>query len=91
MTSELCTSTCASKGFTMAGVEFGSECYCGNSISNGLGQQLDADRACYMTCSGNGGEHCGGTWTLSLFKLGDSVTKRARHFGRQHRYHSHSF
>lgn len=28
MTPTLCQNTCASKGFTMAGVEYGSECYC---------------------------------------------------------------
>ena len=89
MTSELCTSTCGSKGFSLAGVEFGIECYCGNSIENGLGQQLDAGRACYMTCAGNGSEHCGGTWTLTFFQLKNSVTKRARHF-RRHRHDASS-
>lgn len=28
MTTELCTSTCATKGFSLAGTEFGTECYC---------------------------------------------------------------
>jgi len=28
MTVELCVSTCSSKGFTMAGTEYGRECYC---------------------------------------------------------------
>ena len=29
-------------------------------------QDLDAGRACYMTCSS--GEKCGGTWAISLYK-----------------------
>ena len=91
MTQDLCTSTCASKGFSLAGVEFGQECYCGNTIANNLGQQLDENSACYMTCAGDSSEHCGGTWTLTLFKLSNSVTKRHRHFGRQQRHHSNSF
>ena len=28
MTVESCTSTCAQKGFTMAGIEYGDECHC---------------------------------------------------------------
>ncbi|OJT07433.1 Fructose-bisphosphate aldolase, partial [Trametes pubescens] len=37
-----CVSTCASKGFSMAGVEYGRECYCGNSLQNGNGNALAA-------------------------------------------------
>ncbi|GJE85355.1 DUF1996 and WSC domain-containing protein [Phanerochaete sordida] len=83
MTTALCQSTCASKGFSLAGIEYGQECYCGNSLVNGLGQQLNAGPACYMTCSGAPGEKCGGTWTLSLYKRG-AASKRSPHWGRHH-------
>ena len=89
MTTAQCQATCAAKGFSLAGVEFGQECYCGDSLGNGLGQQLDAGRACYMTCNGAPAEKCGGTWTLSLYKLAGSSAKRARHWGRHHQVRSH--
>lgn len=89
MTTALCQSTCAQKGFSMAGIEYGQECYCGNSLVNGLGQQLDAGRACYMTCNGAPGEKCGGTWTLSLYQLAGTAGKRSKHFGRHHQLRSH--
>lgn len=66
----------------------------GNSLMNGLGQQLDAGRSCYMSCAGNNGQHCGGTWALDLYNLtpatGTTPTKRSKRFGRHH-VRSHSF
>lgn len=96
MTVELCTSTCASKGFTKAGIEYGSECYCGNSFANGLGKQLDAKTACYMSASGNHSQSGGGTWTLNVFQSSASPstkrsTKRSKHFGRVNNYHHSQF
>lgn len=90
MTQELCQSTCGAKGFSIAGVEYGQECYCGNSFVNNLGQNIaNAGAACYMSCAGNRGEHCGGTWTMNIFKL-NKASKRAHHFGR-HGAHAQSF
>ena len=64
----------------------------GDSFVNGLGQPLDAGRACYMTCSGNGGEHCGGTWAMNVFKFTPTSSKRSKHFGRvRHQMRSHAF
>ena len=55
---------------------------------NGLGQQLNAGPACYMTCSGAPGEKCGGTWTLSLYKRA-APSKRSLHRGRHGHARSH--
>ncbi|KIP07217.1 hypothetical protein PHLGIDRAFT_35537 [Phlebiopsis gigantea 11061_1 CR5-6] len=84
MTQETCQSECQNLGFTMAGVEFGQECYCGDKFENGLGQPLNPGPACYMTCAGNSGEHCGGTWTMNVFKFTPASSKRSKHFGRAH-------
>ncbi|KAL1948678.1 hypothetical protein VTO73DRAFT_10484 [Trametes versicolor] len=62
-----CVSTCASKGFSMAGVEYGRECYCGNSFQNGNGNALAAS-SCNIPCAAKTGSTCGGSWALSLFK-----------------------
>lgn len=68
MTIETCVDFCTSKGHTYAGLEFGSQCYCDNT--------LPADRApvagmlgdCIMTCAGNGAEKCGGSAAITLYQ-----------------------
>ncbi|TVY57397.1 WSC domain-containing protein [Lachnellula cervina] len=68
MTVEYCVDYCVSKGFSVAGVEFSSQCFCDNSIP--------ADRApisslvgnCALPCSGNSKEICGGASLISLYK-----------------------
>ncbi|KAI0628684.1 WSC-domain-containing protein [Trametes polyzona] len=63
-----CLTTCAAKGFSMAGVEYGRECYCGNSLQNNVGKPI-APSSCAMSCSARTlGSTCGGNWALSLYK-----------------------
>ncbi|KAK4684064.1 hypothetical protein P7C73_g6144, partial [Tremellales sp. Uapishka_1] len=64
MTLEMCTNICFGYGYQVAGVEYGSECYCGN----------DADIAnaaisgqCNMACPGNANEICGGPDAINAF------------------------
>ncbi|KAF5876269.1 putative wsc domain protein [Botrytis fragariae] len=72
MTIETCVNFCASKGHTYAGMEFGSQCYCGNVLS--------ADRApvtgmlgdCIMPCAGNSAEKCGGNAAITLYQKCDA-------------------
>lgn len=68
MTIEKCVDFCTSKGFSIAGTEYSTQCYCGNSVP--------ADRApiaglmgdCYMKCGGDTTENCGGAGTISLYE-----------------------
>ena len=60
MTVELCSSFCASRGFSLAGTEYASECYCGNVL------RLNGPATCDMACSGNSAEICGGGNALSV-------------------------
>ncbi|KOS19608.1 putative fungistatic metabolite [Escovopsis weberi] len=68
MTVAKCTAGCQSAGFSLAGVEYAGECYCGNQISNGA--KPDASGGCTMTCNGNGTEFCGGPGHLNLYSKG---------------------
>ncbi|RPD60379.1 WSC-domain-containing protein [Lentinus tigrinus ALCF2SS1-7] len=67
MTVASCVSTCASKGYSMAGVEYGRECYCGDALSNGQGKTLTAS-TCNMACAGDKTATCGDNWALNAFK-----------------------
>ncbi|KAG4437093.1 hypothetical protein IFR05_007427 [Cadophora sp. M221] len=57
MTVELCENSCKSAGYTLAGVEYGGECYCDNTIKN---YGAPASDGCTMACHGNPAETCGG-------------------------------
>jgi glucan endo-1,3-alpha-glucosidase len=53
MTVEMCTGLCFKKKFTMAAVEFGTECYCGSQLftTNGAGVKA-TPTDCNMPCAG---------------------------------------
>lgn len=64
MTTELCVSTCRTKGFSHAGTQYGSYCFCGNKF----GKLGTADN-CNAKCTGNRDETCGGTWANTVYKV----------------------
>ncbi|XP_025084459.1 uncharacterized protein LOC112558294 isoform X1 [Pomacea canaliculata] len=67
MTPDVCVQHCASLGFAYAGLEYRSECYCGDSITK---HPIAPDTACTMTCAGDLSQICGDNWKLSTYKTG---------------------
>ena len=68
MTPTLCIADCSAQGYTLAGVQYGKECYCGNTdppIS-----KLAPEDDCNKACEGDGNLRCGGTWRMSVFSTG---------------------
>ena len=65
----LCTTACKNSGYTLAGVEYAGECYCGNAIANN-GPAPDGFTGCNMLCNGNSSEYCGGPNRLDMYTLG---------------------
>ncbi|KAF4624843.1 hypothetical protein G7Y89_g13327 [Cudoniella acicularis] len=65
-TIETCIATCSGLGYSIAGLEYSSQCFCDNYIEN-AGTLSSADSNCAMTCSGNSGEICGGPGLLSIY------------------------
>ncbi|GMK56524.1 hypothetical protein CspeluHIS016_0303640 [Cutaneotrichosporon spelunceum] len=61
-----CINECARRGFSIAGTEYGGECFCANSLS-GRGGSLTPDQVCNMDCAGEQGTKCGAAWYLSLY------------------------
>lgn len=60
-TPEACTSACGAAGYHLAGIEYGSECWCGNALQNG-GSYVDVDSQtteCNFRCSGDKYSFCG--------------------------------
>ncbi|KAL8989440.1 MAG: hypothetical protein Q9177_001676 [Variospora cf. flavescens] len=69
MTVEKCAAFCSS--YTYFGVEYSSECYCGNTI--GTGAIPATDNGCTMVCGGNPSQLCGGGNRLNLYKQSQST------------------
>lgn len=63
MTTEQCVSTCREKGFSFAGTQYSSYCFCGNSYG-----RFGAANNCNMKCTGNSGQICGGSAANSIYK-----------------------
>lgn len=72
MTVESCATFCA--GYSYMGVEYSSECYCANKISDGA---VLTPTGCSMTCSGNSNEYCGGPSRLNLYTVGETPPSSA--------------
>jgi hypothetical protein len=61
---ETCTAFCSA--YAYAGMEYGNECYCGDSLLGGSTAVNSSE--CNMMCAGNGAEFCGGSWLLTLLQ-----------------------
>ncbi|KAH8807678.1 hypothetical protein F5884DRAFT_673669, partial [Xylogone sp. PMI_703] len=69
LTVESCVKTCVAAGYTIAGMEFSTQCFCDNFLYNGAA--LAANQAdCNMPCAGDSTETCGAGNRLSIYSLG---------------------
>lgn len=62
-----CTTLCASKGYTYAGVEYGDECYCGTGYAGGVSPAVADVGDCDMRCAGDYIFTCGGSWRMQIY------------------------
>ncbi len=62
MTIEKCLDICLTVGYPYAGVEYGTQCFCGRSY----GKFGKADN-CDMACGGDSSEICGGFWAIGVY------------------------
>ena len=71
MTIDTCLTWCEDQGYAFAGVEWGQECYCGNTVPSTI---TYSDSLCTTTCTGDASEDCGGLLGLDLYELISSAT-----------------
>ncbi|KAL0953107.1 hypothetical protein HGRIS_004378 [Hohenbuehelia grisea] len=65
VTADSCTTACAANQYSYAGLEFGKECWCGNSTGNAL---AGPEANCRTTCSAKHREFCGGNNALNVYR-----------------------
>merc|ERR550519_2537801 len=63
-----CMSRCASLGYSYAGVEYGDECFCGNTPP--LASTIVESEECDEPCTGDASAICGGSWNMNVYKTG---------------------
>jgi Domain of unknown function (DUF1996)/WSC domain len=68
MTNEKCVSSCESQGYTIAGTEYSTQCFCGNSTAPDRSPPPGLLGNCMMPCAGNSSEMCGGSSLISLYQ-----------------------
>jgi hypothetical protein len=76
MTVEMCASACS--GFTLFGVEYGHECYCGSSLNSG--SVYAPLEECNFVCNGNKNEFCGAGNRLNVYQYGRRISEEATKF-----------
>lgn len=67
-----CIEICLQSGFMYAGVQYGNECFCGNSPPPSTVQMTDSSGKCGMTCPGEEQALCGGYFTMNVYETGIS-------------------
>ncbi|KAG8818809.1 hypothetical protein FRC19_010302 [Serendipita sp. 401] len=65
-----CIQRCVDAGYTVAGMEYSQECYCGNSLINAA-TKAGSDAQCNMGCSGDNAHACGGANRITLYSTTD--------------------
>lgn len=70
MTVEKCMTACGAAGFKYCGLEYGRECWGGNTLDSKLQSANDPSCAmqCDMPCGGNPSQMCGGRATVAVYQ-----------------------
>lgn len=63
-----CVQLCLQSGFPFAGVQYGSECFCGSDLPAETVKL--ADSSCNMKCSGDQHDICGGYYAMNIYETG---------------------
>lgn len=66
LTVEKCADWCA--GFKYFGLEYSTQCFCGNNVAADRVPQEGILGNCNMKCKGDDGQYCGGPGALSLYQ-----------------------
>lgn len=78
ITSSNCVKHCDSIGKSIAGTEYGGQCFCGNQLIHSVA----APGKCNFPCVGNQKEQCGGSATLSIYTKTGKKARRGHHHRR---------
>ena len=72
-----CMKACKGAGYKFAGVQFSSQCFCGQSPPPA--STIKPSGECNRVCPGNTGQKCGGSWRMNVYAIGKNKTKSTCH------------
>ncbi|KAI0148850.1 WSC domain-containing protein [Xylariaceae sp. FL1272] len=67
MTIEYCIETCSNQNYKYAGVEYKTQCFCGNDIAEDRMPTNGTIGDCSLPCSGDATQLCGGAALVSIY------------------------
>jgi len=67
MSPQVCYLNCRGKGYNYFGLQYKSECYCGNDPFRA--GKAGSEGECDTPCLGASNTACGGTWRNSVYKM----------------------
>ncbi|KAG9042787.1 hypothetical protein FS837_010392, partial [Tulasnella sp. UAMH 9824] len=70
MTQGDCVTRCVNAGYKFAGMQYGTECWCGSSLNGAIALP---DSKCTSKCAGDATQSCGAGYINTLFGLASSV------------------
>ena len=70
-----CISRCDKEGYSLAGMQFGTECFCGERSLGDLKNHKIAEDRCNKNCPGDPSEKCGGYLTMNVYHTGSLPSK----------------
>ncbi|CAG4950162.1 unnamed protein product [Colias eurytheme] len=65
---KFCLDICVQAGFPYAGVQYGTECFCGENIPPQNAKI--SEKSCDMKCPGDSSVVCGGYFTMNIYETG---------------------
>lgn len=68
LTIENCIAYCVGQSYTVAGLEWSQQCFCGTALENGA--TVASESQCSMACSGAANELCGNGNIMSVYSEG---------------------
>merc|ERR1711892_1321495 len=66
-TPNMCIENCYLKGYLYAGVQYRSQCFCGDTAPPP--SRVVSDEECNGQCTGDENKVCGGTWRMNVFSI----------------------
>jgi hypothetical protein len=79
VTNTKCVAYCGAKGYSIAGTEYGGQCFCGNDLSPSTALN---ETSCDMPCEGDGTQVCGGSMALTVYSTSKNTKRTHRHLHR---------
>jgi hypothetical protein len=83
VTTTKCIAYCSARGWSLAGTEYGGQCFCGNALVDST--ELSESK-CNMPCEGDETQICGGSLALSVYKKPGSGRRRRHLSAHTHKH-----